>query len=196
MSSPSQVPVTRRLSRGCMLRLVDGDITTLAVDAIVNAANSSLMGGGGVDGAIHRAGGPQILEECRGIVARQGRCATGAAVMTSAGRMPAKFVIHTVGPVYRGRDEQDSHVLAACYRESLRLAVEHQCESVAFPSISTGAYGYPMEKAARIAVETVVTCLEAVQAPREVVFCTYGIEATALYQSVLVEFGEEEPQEA
>ena len=183
--------MTRRLGQGALLHLVEGDITRLQVDAIVNAANSSLMGGGGVDGAIHRAGGPQILEDCRAIVARQGRCPTGQAVITSGGRLPARHVIHTVGPVYHGRDEQDSHLLASCYRESLRLAEEHRCRSVAFPCISTGVYGYPMEKAAPIAVETVASLLETLHEVREVTFCTFGADAAAIYRRVLMDWGED-----
>ena len=137
------------------LTLKVGDITREVVDAIVNAANSGLLGGGGVDGAIHRAGGPAILEECKQIRARQGGCPTGQAVATTAGRLKARCVIHTVGPIWRGGGESEEELLASCYRESLRLASKLGCRSIAFPSISTGAYGFPVERAARIAVATI-----------------------------------------
>lgn len=137
------------------IQLLRGDITKIPADAIVNAANTSLMGGGGVDGAIHRAGGPEILEGCRKIVARQGGCKTGQAVITTAGKLPAKFVIHTVGPVWRGGNNNEAKLLADCYTNSLRLAIENNCTSVAFPCISTGIYGYPPEEAAKVAVQTI-----------------------------------------
>ena len=138
-----------------LLEVLKGDITKLKVDAIVNAANASLMGGGGVDGAIHRAGGPAILEACKEIVRRQGGCPTGEAVITTGGRLPAKYVIHTVGPVWHGGADNEAEKLAHCYRNSLRIAEEHGCKSVAFPNISTGVYSYPKEQAAKIAVRTV-----------------------------------------
>lgn len=133
------------------------DITTVTVDAIVNAANSSLLGGGGVDGAIHRAGGTTILEACRAIRNRQGQCKTGEAVITTAGRLPAKKVIHTVGPVYNGgrRLEKEKQALADCYKNSLKLAEQYELESIAFPNISTGIYRFPKALAAEIAIETV-----------------------------------------
>ena len=137
------------------IEIVKGDITKVDVDAIVNAANSSLMGGGGVDGAIHRAGGPEILEACRKIVNKQGGCKTGDAVITTAGKLPAKFVIHTVGPIWNGGEKNESQKLTSCYQKSLQLAVENDCRTIAFPNISTGIYGYPKEKAAKIAFETV-----------------------------------------
>ncbi|MDO9613759.1 MAG: O-acetyl-ADP-ribose deacetylase, partial [Bacteroidota bacterium] len=137
------------------IQIIQGDITKLKVDAIVNAANSSLMGGGGVDGAIHQAGGPAILDECREIVAIQGRCETGNAVITSGGNLPAKYIIHTVGPVWHGGSNNEANLLEDAYLNSLKLAIENGVETIAFPNISTGIYGFPKEKAAEIAVKTV-----------------------------------------
>jgi O-acetyl-ADP-ribose deacetylase (regulator of RNase III) len=137
------------------IEIIQGDITTMAVDAIVNAANSSLLGGGGVDGAIHRGAGPQLFEECRTL----GGCATGEAKITKGYRLSAKFIIHTVGPVYQGMPE-DAELLANCYRNSLRIANERQLKSMAFPSISTGAFGYPFDEACRIALRTTKEMLE------------------------------------
>jgi O-acetyl-ADP-ribose deacetylase len=141
------------------LSLVQGDITKQEVGAIVNAANSGLMGGGGVDGAIHRAGGPAILEECRRIVARIGRLPAGKAVITTGGNLKARYVIHTVGPVWHGGNRGEAELLASAYSESLKLAAERKLTSVAFPSISTGAYGYPVHDAARVAISTVIAFL-------------------------------------
>jgi O-acetyl-ADP-ribose deacetylase len=135
------------------------DITKETTEAIVNAANSSLLGGGGVDGAVHRAGGSSILEECKRIVAKINHLPPGKAVLTTAGRLPAKYVIHTVGPIYRGGKNKEADTLASCYRESIRLADDHAITSLAFPSISTGAYGYPIDEAATIAVKTIVDAL-------------------------------------
>ncbi|MCB2188776.1 MAG: O-acetyl-ADP-ribose deacetylase [Deltaproteobacteria bacterium] len=163
------------------LVLVDGDITRQETDAIVNAANSGLKGGGGVDGAIHRAGGPTIMEECRQI----GHCPTGQAVITTAGKLPAKKVIHTVGPIYRGRPE-DAELLASCYRSSLELAARHGLKSVSFPSISTGAYGYPLKEAARVALTTVAAEIAARPAAfDEVRFVLFGETAFQAYQAAL-----------
>ncbi len=135
--------------------IIKGDITTLEVDAIVNAANSSLLGGGGIDGAIHRAGGPEILNECREILKRHGECAPGQAVVTSAGRMKAKYVIHAVGPVWRGGNEHEDSLLAAVYTNCLGLARQHEVETIAFPNISTGVYGFPKGRAAEVATDAV-----------------------------------------
>lgn len=158
---------------------VQGDITTLAVDAIVNAANSALMGGGGVDGAIHRAGGPSILDECRKI----GGCATGEAVATSAGTLPAKYVFHAVGPVYKGR-EKDVEQLASCHLKCLDLAAEKGCRSISFPAISTGAYGYPVEQASVIAIGSVWGWLQKNPDKLErIVFVLFGPDAMNAYQA-------------
>ena len=164
------------------LQVVQGDITRLPVDAIVNAANSSLMGGGGVDGAIHRAGGPAILEECRAIVARQGGCPTGEAVITGAGRLPARYVIHTVGPVWRGGEASEAEALASCYRRSLELALQHGCKTIAFPNISTGVYGFPKPQAATIAVYTVATFLQQHAEIEKVTFVCFDEENYQLVQ--------------
>ena len=165
------------------LRAELGDITTYAVDAIVNAANSSLMGGGGVDGAIHRAGGPSILDECRDIVARQGGCPTGEAVITGAGHMPAGVVIHTVGPVWGEQPENESdRLLAAAYTNSLSLAAEHGCRTVAFPNISTGVFGFPKPRAVEVAIGALTTVSWNLD---EVVFVCFDDENLRLYRSRL-----------
>lgn len=169
------------------LQLTQGDITRQAVSAIVNAANSSLLGGGGVDGAIHRAGGPEILEECRAIRARQGGCKTGEAVITTGGRLPAAHVIHTVGPVWNGGHKGEPELLANCYRNSLRLAEEQQLERVAFSSISTGIYGYPKQEAAAIAVREVRQWLATHEWPRSVLFVVFDDENRQAYERVLAD---------
>ncbi len=169
------------------ITITRGDITQQATDAIVNAANSSLMGGGGVDGAIHRAGGPAILEECKKIVARQGRLPTGQAVITTAGNMPSGHVIHTVGPIWRGGTAGEPELLASAYRESLKLAAENNLSSIAFPSISTGAYGYPLDEASRIAIRTVVSFLSETTSIKEVVFVLFDSRTYDAYTSALQE---------
>jgi O-acetyl-ADP-ribose deacetylase (regulator of RNase III) len=158
------------------IKLIKGDITNISVDAIVNAANSSLMGGGGVDGAIHRAGGPVILEECRKIVAKQGGCATGQAVITTAGKLTAKFVIHTVGPVWNGGNNNETKKLSDCYRNSLQLAVDNHCKTIAFPNISTGIYRFPKKEAAAIAVNTVFEFLQQTDKIETVYFVCFDEE--------------------
>jgi O-acetyl-ADP-ribose deacetylase (regulator of RNase III) len=170
--------------KSAKLSILQGDITRQETDAIVNAANSGLMGGGGVDGAIHRAGGPAILEECKIIVARHGRLPAGKAVITTAGKMKAKHVIHTVGPVWRGGGENESALLASAYRESLRLAAEQKLNSIAFPSISTGAYGYPVEEAAAVAVKAVKDFLSVETSIKEVVFVLFDEKTYQVYTAV------------
>ncbi len=154
--------------------LLRGDITAEATDGIVNAANSSLMGGGGVDGAIHRAGGPEILEECRVLRARHGDLPTGEAVITTGGRLRARHVIHTVGPMWRGGSSREDELLANAYRNSLTIAHRHGLRSIAFPSISTGAYGFPAERASRIALQTVIEFLKTHPEMAEVRFVTFS----------------------
>jgi O-acetyl-ADP-ribose deacetylase (regulator of RNase III) len=166
--------------------MIQGDITKQATDAIVNAANSSLMGGGGVDGAIHRAGGPAILEECRKIVAQQGRLPTGKAVITVGGNLKARYVIHTVGPIWHGGDRNEAELLRSAYRECLRLATEKELASISFPSISTGAYGYPVDDAARTAISTVVSFLkEQATSLTNVVFVLFDSRTYESYRSAL-----------
>ena len=167
------------------IELIKGDITKIKVDAIVNAANSSLMGGGGVDGAIHRAGGTAILDECKKIIAKQGSCKTGEAVITTAGNLPAKFVIHTVGPVWNNGKKNEANLLATCYQNSLKLAIKHSLSSVAFPNISTGIYGYPKEEAAKIAINTVTEFLYQNDLITKVYFVCLDEENYQLYDSLI-----------
>lgn len=169
------------------MRIIQGDIIQIKIDVIVNAANSSLLGGGGVDGAIHRAGGEDILAECRMIRAKQGSCATGEAVITTAGRLPAKYVIHTVGPVWNGGSKNEEQLLESCYRNSLLLAVKHNCDTIAFPNISTGIYGYPKELAAKVAIRTVESFLQTNKGINEVVFVCYDFENFSIYKKGLKE---------
>ena len=167
------------------IEIVEGDITKQNVDAIVNAANTSLRGGGGVDGAIHRAAGPELLAECRTL----GGCPTGEARITKGYNLPAKWVIHTVGPVWSGGGKNEDSLLAGCYRNSLQVAAEHAVKTVAFPSISTGVYGFPMERATRIAIKEVVDFLEHEPAIEKVVFVCFGERAYNVYKKAIAEKG-------
>lgn len=171
--------------------VLEADITTLAVDAIVNAANESLLGGGGVDGAIHRAAGPGLLAECRALppVCPGVRCPTGEARLTGGHRLPARFVIHTVGPVWHGGDRGEPALLAACYRNSLQLAEPHRLRGIAFPAISCGVFGYPADAAAAIAVREVRAWLSAHAWPQCVIFCCFGHPITRAYHSALQPHG-------
>lgn len=167
------------------ISIIQGDITRQSTDAIVNAANSSLMGGGGVDGAIHRAGGPAILEECIKIVAKQGHLPTGQAVITTAGNMKAKHVIHTVGSIWHGGSQNEPALLASAYRESLKLAAANNLATISFPSISTGAYGYPLDKAAPIALKEVALFLKQPSSIKEVVFVLFDGRTFEAYKDAL-----------
>lgn len=161
-----------RIAEGAVLELVIGDITDETTDVIVNAANSTLLGGRGVDGAIHRSAGPGLLEECKKIRSQRGTLPAGQAVHTSGAKLPAKYVIHTVGPVWYGGESNEPETLASCYRECLRLATELKCGSITFPSISTGAFGYPVHQAAQVALRTVAECL---QEPRSVKLVRFAL---------------------
>lgn len=175
-------PVSSININNTTLSIIQGDITAQKTDAIVNAANAGLMGGGGVDGAIHRAGGPAILEECKQIVKKQGRLPTGKAVITTGGNLPAKYVIHTVGPVWNGGNSGEPELLASAYRESLALAADHNLESISFPSISTGVYGYPVEKAASVAFSAIREFLKNRESSiKEVVFVLFDSQTYSAY---------------
>jgi O-acetyl-ADP-ribose deacetylase len=175
---------SRRFGR-VSLSLKKGDITRFTADVIVNAANAELRGGGGVDGAIHRAAGPTVMAELNLIRSKIGRCPTGGAVITQAGRLDAKFIIHAVGPVYRDGHSGEPELLASCYRESLRLAVEHSVKSIAFPAISTGVYGYPMAEAAEIAVRATKASIERHGSIEDVTFVLYSDDAFEMFQRAL-----------
>jgi len=166
------------------IRITQGDITKQQVDAVVNAANGSLMGGGGVDGAIHRAGGKQILDDCLKIIDTHGRCQTGEAVITTGGKLPARYVIHTVGPVWYGGHKNEAGLLANCYKNSLQLAVEKGIKTIAFPNISTGIYYYPKAEAAEVAIHTVQNFLNDTDAITQVTFVCFDEENYRLYQQM------------
>jgi O-acetyl-ADP-ribose deacetylase (regulator of RNase III) len=177
--------VTRRIG-DARLEVVVADITSLRVDAIVNAANNSLLGGGGVDGAIHRSAGPALLEECRSL----NGCETGGAKITKGYRLPARHVIHVVGPIWNGGNRGEDKQLASCYARAIELCRENNLTSIGFPAISTGVYRFPADRAARIAVSTTVEALRAAPPIRRVTFCCFSRESAGLHEEVLAEFGE------
>ena len=176
--------LTRRIG-GAQLDVIVADITTLGVDAIVNAANSSLLGGGGVDGAIHRAAGPELLAECRTL----NGCATGEARITGAYELPARHIIHTVGPVWQGGEADEDELLASCYRRALELAHTNALSTLAYPAISTGVYRFPADRAAGIAVATVADALGAAPGVTKVIFCCFSPDSAGLHEAVLAAFG-------
>lgn len=191
--SRMRIPITKR----AMLTLLQGDITEQSADAIVNAANSSLMGGGGVDGAIHRAGGPAILEECKQIREKYGPLLPGRAVSTTAGNLAARYVFHTVGPVWQGGNHGESKVLANCYQYCIRLAHGMKLRSIVFPSVSTGAFGYPVQQAAPLALDAVRMALSAGATVEDVTFCLFDKATLAIYEEAAREmFGEAASEEA
>ena len=178
---------------GTDLKTIRGDITKLSTDAIVNAANSGLMGGGGVDGAIHRAGGPAILEDCKKIISKIGRLPTGEAVITTSGNMPSGHVIHTVGPVWHGGGQGEEQKLKNCYTNSLKTAMENNLRTIAFPSVSTGIYGYPVELAASAAVKAVVDFIRKnPDALDEIIFCGFDSNTEMTYAAALASAAKEE----
>ena len=177
--------MSARLIGGARLEVIVADITTLSVDAIVNAANTSLLGGGGVDGAIHRAAGPELLAECRTL----NGCATGDAKITRGYRLPAKHVIHAVGPVWNGGSQGEDELLASCYRRAIELCRSHDLASIAFPAISTGVYRFPAERAANIAVATAVDALTATPCVNLVIFCCFSGDSGRLHEAALAGFG-------
>lgn len=169
------------------IKLIQGDITKVKVDAVVNAANNSLLGGGGVDGAIHRTGGTEILKECRKIRSRQGGCNTGEAVITTAGKLKAKYVIHTVGPVWKGGQREEKSLLKSCYLNSLKLAIENGVKSIAFPNISTGVYGFPKDLAAEVALSAIWDFLQKNDEIEQILFICFDDENYRIYDQILNE---------